>query len=198
MLKIFVVVALIALGAFMISKQTLSGNLLREVEGNNETILIGVISDTHIPTRARAIPPEVFMVFEDANYIIHAGDFVRLSVAEELQRIAPILGVQGNMDPSAVREKYPRVNSLEVLGWKIGVVHDGMPLLRSGRLRGLAKREGFDVLVSGHTHRGSVKEEDGILYVNPGSPTQPLFSKASVGILKISEARVEAKIVILE
>jgi hypothetical protein len=198
MLKIIAVFALMAIGVFMLSKQTLSGELIREAEGDNETILIGIISDTHIPTRAKVIPPEVFEVFEDASYIIHAGDFVQLSVAEELEDIAPVLGVQGNMDPLAVREKYPRVNSLEVLGWRIGVVHNGIPLLRSSRLKELAKRKGFDVLVFGHTHRGSVKEEDGILYVNPGSPTQPILSKASVGILRISRTKVEAEIIILK
>lgn len=179
------------------SKQTLSGELVREVEDDNETTVIGIISDTHIPARAKAIPQEVFKIFESASYIIHAGDFAEVSVVEELERIAPVVGVQGNMDTVAVREKYPAINTLEVLGWKIGIVHDGMPSLRSGRLKNLAKQNGFDVLVFGHTHRGSVRDEDGILYVNPGSPTQPLFSKASVGILKISRGKIKANIRIL-
>lgn len=185
-------------GIYMLNfKQTLSGDLAREVEGDNETIVIGLISDTHIPTRANVIPPEVCKIFENASYIIHAGDFVQLSVVEELERIAPVVAVQGNMDPAAVREKYPKVNSLEVLGWRIGVVHDGFPLLRSDRLKELAKNNDFDVLIFGHTHRGSVKEENGVLYVNPGSPTQPLVSKASVAVLKVSRSKVEAEIKIL-
>ena len=197
-----ILIVIILLGAiggiYILNKPGLSGELVREAEGDNETIVIGVISDTHIPTRTHSIPPEVFKIFENASYIIHAGDFVQLSVVEELERIAPVVGVQGNMDPVAVREKYPKVNTLEVLGWKIGVVHDGIPVLRSGRLKELAKREDFDVLVFGHSHRGSVKEEDGVLYVNPGSPTQPMFSEASVGVLKVSKKKVEADILILE
>jgi len=197
-----ILIVIILLGAiggiYILNKPGLSGELVREAEGDNETIVIGVISDTHIPTRTHSIPPEVFKIFENASYIIHAGDFVQLSVVEELERIAPVVGVQGNMDPVAVREKYPKVNTLEVLGWKIGVVHDGIPVLRSGRLKELAKREDFDVLVFGHSHRGSVKEEDGVLYVNPGSPMQPLFSKASIGVLKVSKKKVEADILILE
>jgi hypothetical protein len=194
---IVLVTALMVIGGIYVldSKQALSGELVREGE-DDETIVIGLISDTHIPTRAKAVPPEVFKIFENASYIIHAGDFVQLSVAEELERIAPVVGVQGNMDPVAVRMKYPRVNALEAHGWKIGVVHDGIPALRSGRLKKLAERD-FDVLIFGHSHRGSVKEEDGILYVNPGSPTQPLFSRASVGILRVSRGKVEAEIVIL-
>lgn len=184
-------------GIYMLgSKQALSGELIREGE-DNETIVIGLISDTHIPTRAKAVPLEVFEIFENASYIIHAGDFVQLSVAEELEGIAPVVGVQGNMDPVAVRMKYPRVNALEAQGWKIGVVHDGIPALRSGRLKKLAEQN-FDVLIFGHSHRGSVKKDGDVLYVNPGSPTQPLFSKASVGILRVSKGKVEAEIVILE
>ena len=193
---LIVIILLGAMGGMYISdfKRNLWGELVQEIEGDNETIVIGVISDTHVPTRARSIPPEVFKIFENASYIIHAGDFIQLSAVEELERIAPVVGVQGNMDPAAVREKYPKVNTLEVLGWKMGVVHDGIPILRSGRLKELAKREDFDVLVFGHSHRSSVREEDGVLYVNPGSPTQPLFSEASVGVLKVSKKKVEADI----
>ena len=193
---LIVIILLGAMGGMYILdfKRNLWGELVQEIEGDNETIVIGVISDTHVPTRARSIPPEVFKIFENASYIIHAGDFIQLSAVEELERIAPVVGVQGNMDPAAVREKYPKVNTLEVLGWKMGVVHDGIPILRSGRLKELAKREDFDVLVFGHSHRSSVREEDGVLYVNPGSPTQPLFSEASVGVLKVSKKKVEADI----
>lgn len=193
-----VVIALGSIGGmYMLGfKQSLFGELVREGVNDSETIVIGVISDTHIPTRAKAIPPEVLKIFENASYIIHAGDFVQLSVAEELEKIAPVVGVYGNMDPISVREKYPRVNSLEVLGWRIGVVHDGVPLLRSGRLEELAKGEGFDVLIFGHSHRGSIRG-DGVLYVNPGSPTQPLFSKTSVAVLWVGRSRVEAKIIFL-
>jgi hypothetical protein len=197
---VLILIGIILLGAiggrYILNKPGLSGELVREAEGDNE-IVIGVISDTHIPTRTHSIPPEAFKIFENASYIIHAGDFVQLSVVEEFERIAPVVGVQGNMDPVAVREKYPKVNTLEVLGWKIGVVHDGIPVLRSGRLKELVKREDFDVLVFGHSHRGSVKEEDGVLYVNPGSPTQPLFSEGSVGVLKVSKKKVKADIFIL-
>lgn len=198
-LSLAVLILLVVGGIYVLgSKQTLSGELVRESANDSEASLIGVISDTHIPARAKAIPLEVFKVFESASYIIHAGDFVQLSVAEELERIAPVVGVHGNMDPSSVREMYPEINSLEVLGWRIGVVHDGILLLRGSRLKALAEREGFDVLIFGHSHRGSVREDGGVLYVNPGSPTQPLFSKASVAVLKVSKGKIKAEIVVLE
>lgn len=194
-----VILGLLTIGIYMQiitwqSKQVLSGELVREAETNEEKIIIGVISDTHIPTRANAIPAEVFKIFENASYIIHAGDFVELSVAEELKKIAPVVAVQGNMDPISVREKYPKVNTLEVLGWKIGVAHNGVPSLRSSRLKKLAKQNDFDVLIFGHSHKGSVGVEDGVLYINPGSPTQPLLSEASVAVLKVSKGKVEVEI----
>jgi hypothetical protein len=196
---VILIFGLVAVGIYVVSsEQSLSGELVREVEGDEESIIIGVISDTHIPTRAEGIPLRVYDIFNNASYILHAGDFVQLSVAVDLEKIAPLVAVYGNMDTVSVKKKYPRVNSLEVLGWKIGIMHDGIPILRSARLERFAKRNGFDVLIFGHTHRGIVREEDGVLYVNPGSPTQPFFSKASVAVLRVSIKEIKAEIVYLE
>lgn len=59
---------------------------------------IGLISDTHVPARAREIPKEVFVVFENVDFIVHAGDLVDLSVIDELEQLAPVLAVHGNME----------------------------------------------------------------------------------------------------
>ncbi|MDI6654815.1 MAG: YfcE family phosphodiesterase [Candidatus Hydrothermarchaeota archaeon] len=79
----------------------------------------------------------------------------------------------------------------------MGVTHNGIPVLRSRAMGELARKNGFDVLIFGHTHRGFVKQERGILYVNPGSPTQPLLAEPSVAILKISREKVEVEIVVI-
>lgn len=60
--------------------------------------VVGLISDTHVPVRAKEIPKEVFKVFESVDYIIHAGDLVDLSVVDDLEQLAPVLVVYGNMD----------------------------------------------------------------------------------------------------
>ena len=70
------------------------------------------------------IPMKVFEIFDKADYIIHAGDLVDLSVVDELEKIAPVLAVQGNMDGLEVAGALPRLNSLRVFDWKIGVIHD--------------------------------------------------------------------------
>jgi len=62
-------------------------------------IKIGLIADTHIPTRLRELPARIFEVFQGTDYIVHAGDYVRVSVIDELQSFAPVIGCVGNMDP---------------------------------------------------------------------------------------------------
>ena len=64
---------------------------------------IGVLSDTHIPTRARCLPPEIFTVFKNVELILHAGDLVDPLVLSELETLAPVQAVAGNMDPPGLQ-----------------------------------------------------------------------------------------------
>ncbi|MCL5949736.1 MAG: metallophosphoesterase [Candidatus Bathyarchaeota archaeon] len=161
------------------------------------TKTVGLISDTHVPKRARCIPKKVFEIFERVDYIIHAGDLVDLSVVDELEQIAPVLAVHGNMDGLEVAGALPRLNSLKVFDWKIGVVHDQNLLYGSNKMQEIAEQNHFDVIVYGHTHVASIKWEGKILYINPGSPTDPssLINKPSVGLLKITKETITPQIV---
>lgn len=158
---------------------------------------VGLISDTHVPIRAGHIPKEVFKIFEHVDFIIHAGDLVELAVIDELEQLAPVLAVHGNMDGSEVISALPKLNSLKVSEWKIGVMHDPNTLFGIGKMRDIANQNGFDVFVFGHTHNSSVKWEGKRLYVNPGSPTNPtsFLNKPSVGLLKITREAVVPEIV---
>jgi putative phosphoesterase len=158
---------------------------------------IGLISDTHVPKRAHRIPQKVLEIFEKADYIIHAGDLVELAVVDELEQLAPVLAVHGNMDGMEVAGALPRLNSLKVFDWKIGVMHDPNILFGFSRMRELAKQNGFNVFVYGHTHTASIKWEGKTLYINPGSPTVPasVMSKPSVGMLKITKETVSPQII---
>lgn len=162
-----------------------------ELEFDKEEIKVGLISDTHIPTRANRIPEKVFETFKDVDFIIHSGDFVDLSVKEELEELAPVYGVQGNMDPVEVREVFPKILIIRLFDHKIGVYHGS---LNPWRLKRVAEEYDLDALVSGHTHRSGVKKNK-IIYVNPGSPTNPIFSKKSYGSLKITRDSIEPEIV---
>ena len=170
---------------------------LKEKSDDIQAIIVGLISDTHIPTRAKKIPLEVFDIFKNATYIVHSGDLVQLEVIDELEQMAPVLAVQGNMDGSEIREKLPSINSLKIYEWKIGIVH-GSEDLFGRKMHKIAEKNNFNVMVYGHTHRPRIRWENNVLLINPGSPTNPLppfITKPTVGILKITTEKIEPEII---
>jgi len=160
--------------------------------------LVGLISDTHIPAKAKTVPKKIFEVFDGVSLILHAGDLTQLSVVDELKQLAPVVAVCGNMDGYKVREKLPRINSVKVYKWKIGAIHDPGIFMRMKKMKTIAKENDFSVLVFGHTHRPSLKREEGIIFVNPGSPTNPLppfLTKPTVALLRITKEKIEPEII---
>ncbi len=169
----------------------------KNIDNIEVTKTIGLISDTHIPSRARTLPKEIFTIFQNVDYIIHAGDIVELSVIDELEQIAPVLAVHGNMDHPDVKAALPQLNTLKILDKKIGVIHDPNVLFGMEHMRKLAKTNSFNVLIYGHTHNANIKWEENTLYINPGSPTSPssLLNKPSVALLKITKDKITPEIV---
>jgi putative phosphoesterase len=166
----------------------------------NAQTKVGLISDTHIPVYAKEIPKRVLKVFEKVDYIIHAGDLVDLSVIDRLERIAPVVAVHGNMDGPEIRSRLPEINSLKVFDWKIGVMHDPGIFLGMGKMCEIARQNGFNVLVYGHTHRANIKWEGEILLINPGSPTSPIppfITKPTIGLLRVTMEKVLPEIITL-
>ncbi|MGD0645531.1 MAG: metallophosphoesterase family protein [Candidatus Bathyarchaeia archaeon] len=178
----------------MTSAQTISD---REIANFKVGKTIGLISDTHVPKKARFIPKEVFSIFQNVDFIIHAGDLVELAVLDELEQLAPVLAVHGNMDGTEVSGALPRLNSLKIFDWKIGVMHDPNILYGSSKMLEIAKKNGFNVFVYGHTHNSKIKWEGKTLYVNPGSPTDPasFMAKPSVGLLTITKETITPRII---
>jgi putative phosphoesterase len=178
----------------MLGGQTLVKN---EPPNFKVTKTVGLISDTHVPKIDRCIPKRVFEIFENVEYIIHAGDLVELAVVDELEQIAPVLAVHGNMDGLEVANALPRFNSLKIFDWKIGVIHDSNTLNELNKMNETTKNNGFDVFVYGHTHVADIKWEGKVLYINPGSPTDPpsVMVKPSVGLLKITKETIIPQIV---
>lgn len=173
---------------------------LRQMKEKGSTKVVGLISDTHVPVRAREIPKMVFEVFENVDYIIHAGDLVDLTVIDNLEQIAPVLAVYGNMDGPEVRGKLPKINSVKIFDWKIGVMHDPGTLFGMGKMREIGKQNGFQVLVYGHTHHPNIRWESEILFINPGSPTNPIppfITKPTVGLLTVFKERISPEIITL-
>lgn len=171
---------------------------MRQAQEKALTKTVGLISDTHIPSRAREIPVKVFQVFEKVDYIVHAGDLVDLSVIDKLEQLAPVLAVYGNMDGPEIRGKLPKINSVKVFDWRIGVMHDPGTLFGTGKMREIAKQKGFNVLVYGHTHHPNIKWEDTVLFINPGSPTNPLppfVAKPTIALLRVTKEKIFPEIV---
>jgi putative phosphoesterase len=161
---------------------------------------VGLISDTHVPARADRIPKMVFKIFENVDFIVHAGDLVQLAIIDELEQIAPVLAVYGNMDGPKVRGALPKLNSLKTYGWKIGVMHDPNALFGRGKMREIAKQKSFDVFVYGHTHYANSKWEGRTLFINPGSPTNPIppfLNRPSVALLKITKEAIKPETIYL-
>lgn len=156
------------------------------------TIKIGLISDTHIPTRAKGLPDKVFETFQDVDHIIHAGDYVKYSVIEMLQKIAPLTGCYGNMDPTVLKNKLSKVVILKLENRVIKVIHN---LGWGSRIKELQKSGQVDVIVHGHTHKSSIKRENNLVLVNPGSATNAFVATASIGLLYISPDFIDCEIV---
>lgn len=131
-----------------------------------------LLADTHLPKRARALPDAVWRAVEEADVVIHAGDWVELALLDELEaRSARLIGVYGNNDGADLRERLPEVARAELDGLRLAVVHE------TGGAKGREKRcaEAFpntDVLVFGHSHiPWDTVAENGLRLLNPGSPT---------------------------
>lgn len=76
--------------------------------------IVGLISHSHIPTRASVIPEKVFEIFTGSCLILHVGDLIRLSVLKDLERLTPVVAVCGNMDGPDVRETRPKMDAVKV------------------------------------------------------------------------------------
>lgn len=158
-------------------------------------MLIGLISDTHIPDRAKEIPENVYSAFKNVDLILHAGDLTSLNVIEELENIAPVIAIQGNMDRvSGIN--LPTAKVLEAEGLRIGIVHGEVyPRADTQQLLYLARELNVDILVSGHSHQPKIEQTEGILLLNPGSPVVPRLADRTVMLLEINNKEVDVEIV---
>jgi len=144
---------------------------------------VGVVSDTHIPARAKQLPPALFEIFAGVDLILHAGDLVDKRVLLELAALAPVEAVAGNMDSFEITQRLGKKKLLTLAGFVVGLVHGDIGHDRSKTperaLQAFAPDK-VDCVVFGHSHQPCCRKEHGILLFNPGSPTdrrrEPRFS----------------------
>ena len=138
----------------------------------NAAKFIGLISDTHGLLR-----PEAARALEGAGLILHAGDVGKAAVLAQLANVAPVVAVRGNVDADEWPERV--------------TVEPGILMLHDVKELGPVPA-GIRAVVSGHSHKASVVERGGVLYVNPGAAGPRRFRlPVSVGRLYVAEWRVE-------
>ena len=154
-----------------------------------------VIADTHLPRRASTLPEGLISHLERADLILHAGDLMDSTLLDELAAYAPVRAVQGNLDPP--EGKLPETLQFEFGGVRIAMIHD------SGRKRGRRNRmrqrfPGARVVVFGHSHIPWLEDEEGLLLLNPGSPTDRRWQpEHTFALLWAENAEVRAEVLAL-
>jgi putative phosphoesterase len=131
-----------------------------------------LLADTHVPARARDLPAAVWAAVDEADLVIHAGDWVDVALLDRLlARATALLGVWGNNDGAPLRARLPEVARATVEGVRVAVVHETGS--RTGReQRADAAYPDTDVLVFGHSHiPWDSVTPGGLRLLNPGSPT---------------------------
>jgi hypothetical protein len=189
------------------------------------SLLVGLLSDTHVPYRMQSLPRVVSDALDKADVILHAGDVDRPEALEPLREIAPVYAVRGNvhvLDLSSGGASLPQFVELHLAGRHVLVTHGYLPglvgfwfkgrdlalgLLGSSdkarfnvriarRLRGLYPQA--DVIVFGHTHRAFVERLGETLLVNPGAVCPTLRERPTVARLTLGDGAPEVEIVPLD
>ena len=168
-------------------------------------MLIGLLSDTHVRlpgTRVElstltteALPIQIKHAFKGVDLILHAGDIYSLPVLDKLETIAPVLAAEGDDDPfnSVNDHRVKHTQTLTIEGMTIWLSHYGQWPEDS-------KEKTPDIIVYGHSHRGALDKRNGIIRVNPGSPTFPLYQNilGTVALMNIESGKVDIEHVKLE
>ncbi|MFJ4927284.1 metallophosphoesterase family protein [Streptomyces sp. NPDC088736] len=131
-----------------------------------------LMSDTHLPTRARELPPRLMAELPLADVVVHAGDWVDTATLDLLEeRARRLVAVHGNNDGPELRARLPEVARAELDGLRLGVVHE-TGVARGREPRCAERFPDLDVLVFGHSHiPWDTTTGTGLRLLNPGSPT---------------------------
>ncbi|KJL24750.1 Calcineurin-like phosphoesterase superfamily domain protein [Microbacterium oxydans] len=158
-----------------------------------------LLADTHVPKRARRLPDAVLQAIDDADLVVHAGDWVDVATLDLLESRARALhGVFGNNDGDELRARLPEVARFTVEAVEIAVVHETGPS-RQREVRMDEAFPGTDLLVFGHSHiPWDTVSPAGMRLLNPGSPTDRRRQPACTMMwVEVDGATVDATLVAL-
>ncbi len=175
---------------------------------------IGVLADTHIPDRKRALPARVMELFAPVEIVLHAGDITSMDVLQLLEdRVSLTFAVFGERDPQPVRAYLQETQVLEFGGCRIGLIHGNRDARAeaTARVRSLLRASPYtpeyldylkgrfpevDAIVFGHTHQPYARVHNGSFFFNPGSLV-PSGGPGSVGLLEIDTRGISGRILTL-
>lgn len=148
-------------------------------------MLVGVIADTH-----GLIRPQALEALRGSDLILHAGDIGAPGVLETLEAIAGVVAVRGNNDKGPWADRLPATEVVEVGEGQFYLLHDVKELDLD------PAAAAFRAVVSGHSHRASSEERNGVLYLNPGSAGPRRFRlPATVARVRVSGCELSIEIV---
>jgi putative phosphoesterase len=178
---------------------------------------IGIVTDTHIPDRARELPTNLLAKLHGVELILHAGDILQKKIVTELETIAPVLAVQGNRDfVTRYGRSLPLDRVIEIGAIRIGLTHGhggwrgyleekiryhtlGYISQRTVE-RAYARFENVQAVVFGHTHRPYNKIYNNVLMFNPGSTGPEFYTTygSGLGLLTITPQGIRGEIVAVD
>ncbi len=135
---------------------------------------IGVISDTH-----NLLRPEAKERLVGSDLILHAGDIGSQVIITELQQIAPVIAIRGNIDNGAWAEDYPHTDTIEIGSQTLYLLHNLHVLTFNPQTAGVT------VVISGHSHKPTIERKEGVFYLNPGSAGPRRF-KLPIALAKLT------------
>jgi hypothetical protein len=161
---------------------------------------IVVISDTHLKREEKWLPQEVEKALQEADLMVHCGDFVVSPVYERLKKLnkkGKLIAVHGNMDAPELVNILPAKATFEAAGYRIGVIHGfGSPQNLIDKVK--SEFERIEIILFGHSHSPINEVKEGILFFNPGSPTDKRFAPFnSYGVLELGQ-EIKRKIIVLK
>jgi putative phosphoesterase len=141
-----------------------------------DSMSIGVLSDTH-----GHVGRPVIDIVRQTDLILHAGDLDSHEILQVLGETGSVIAVRGNMDFGAWSQELPREEFVEVGGILIYMIHD------LHRISLNPQGADIRIVISGHTHRQAAVQKNGVLYLNPGSPSFPRGGhNASMALIEVN------------
>ncbi len=154
---------------------------------------IGIISDTHGLLFSSALEQ-----FKNVQHIFHAGDIGRLEIIKELEKIAPVSAVSGNMDNWNIKRILPPISFTDLENMSICLVHD-IGNMKNFCFELFKKKQKADIIFHGHTHRPSYEIFQNKIFINPGSSTHPrTLNSGTIAIVQLCKKELKYKFVELD